>query len=74
MLLYVPVMQGVCSLLKRDTMEAAQSQQNVELNSIGSVMNFHVQVNINHTNPVSLLSSFQLQDPEKLLQRGKKTF
>ena len=65
-------MQRVCSLLKHDTMEAVQSQQNVELNSRGSVMYFHVQVNINHTNPVSLLSPVQLEDPEKLLQREQR--
>jgi len=69
LLLDVPAVQRVCSLLKPDAMEAVQSQQNVELNSIGSTMHFHVQVNISHTSPLSLLSLFQLQDPEKLLQR-----
>lgn len=53
-------------------MEAVQSQQNVELNSRRSVMYFHVQVNINHTNPVSLLSPVQLEDPENLLQREQR--
>lgn len=72
MLFYVPIMQRVCRLLKCDTMEAVQSQWNVELNSIESMMHFRVQVNINHTNPVSLLSPFQVQDPEKLLQREQR--
>lgn len=71
MLLYVPVMQRLCSLLKSDATEAVQSQWNVKLNNIGSMM--HFMYRSMYTIPIPChcwaLSSYRMQ---KRCCRGNK--